>query len=105
MRKVKVIIKRPDEPVGHVTHVSDSLKNLQQIVDGRLEAVTLDPAGLIMLCNDEGKLRGLPLNFCTKYDSIVGTVILCGADGENFGDVPINLKTWKTLLSTWGNRV
>lgn len=22
MRKVKVIIKRPDEPVGHVTHVS-----------------------------------------------------------------------------------
>lgn len=32
--KIKVIIKRPDEKVGHMTNISASLKNLQRTVDG-----------------------------------------------------------------------
>ena len=27
MRKIKAIIKRPDEQYGHVTNISDTLKN------------------------------------------------------------------------------
>lgn len=105
MRKLKAIIKRPDEPIGHMTYISDSLKNLQGIVEGHLEVVTIDPAGLIMLCNDEGKLRGLAPNFRMDFDTIAGTVIILGVDGENFGDVPIDIRTWKTLLNTWGNEI
>lgn len=107
MRKIKVIIKRPDEEVGHVTNISDSLKNLQQIVDGYVELVSLDGETLVMLVNEEGTLRGLPHNFNIGImgESIRGTVIVCGVKGKDFDDCPISLRTWKTLLTTWGNQV
>lgn len=104
MKTIKAIIKQPDEPVGHLQTIPNDLRTFQRIVDGYIETVRIDN-GVVMIVNDCGKLRGLPYNFSTGWDTIVGTVILCGVDGENFGDVPINLKTWKTLLSTWGNRV
>lgn len=101
---MKVIIKRPDEPVGHVQTIPNDLKALQKIVDGHIEVVHVD-AGVFMIVNDCGKLRGLPYNFSTGWDSIVGTVVLVGEKEEEFTDCPISLRTWKTLLSTWGNRV
>ena len=39
------------------------------------------------------------------HDIIVGTVILCGQDGEEFGDVPIDMKIWKLMLKKWGNEL
>lgn len=45
-----------------------------------------------MICNEEGKLLGLPLNRALRdengeiYDAIAGTFFICGAlaDSENF---------------------
>ena len=106
MGKIKVIIKRPDEKYGHVTNISPSLKNLQKTVDGHIEVVTvLKDKGLVMICNEEGKIRGLQRNFVMGtppfHDIIVGTVILCGTDDENFADVPISFDTWKFLIDKW----
>lgn len=106
MGKIKVIIKRPDEKYGHVTNISPSLKNLQKTVDGHIEVVTvLKDKGLVMICNEEGKIRGLQRNFVMGtppfHDIIVGTVILCRTDGENFADVPISFDTWKFLIDKW----
>ena len=39
--KVRCIIKRPDEKYGHVTNISVTLKNLQKIVGGFIQTVTL----------------------------------------------------------------
>lgn len=104
MNKIKVIIKRPDEIYGHMTWISDSLPNIQKTVDGHFETVTLSRnPDLVMLVNEEGKLKGLPYNFKTQLHDIVGTVILCGADGDRFADVPIELSTWKWMLLAWGN--
>ena len=104
--KIRVIIKRPDEKYGHVTYISPSLKNLQTQVGGHIETVTIGD-GIIMICNEEGKILGLERNFYMGFlpflEVIVGTVIICGADGENFGDVPISLKEWKQMLKVWGN--
>ena len=106
MGKIKVIVKRPNEKYGHVTNISPSLKNLQKTVDGHIEVVTvLKDKGLVMICNEEGKIRGLQRNFVMGtppfHDIIVGTVILCGTDGENFADVPISFDTWKFLIDKW----
>ena len=106
MAKIKVIIKRPDEKYGHVTNISPTLHNLQKTVGGNIEAVTiLGDKGLVMICNEEGKLLGLEKNFIMGtppfHDVIVGTVILCGVDGEGFGDVPIDLGTWKFMVDKW----
>lgn len=104
--KIKVIIKRPDEKYGHVTSISPSLPNLQKHVGGRIEIVTaLKDRGLVMVCNEEGKLLGLQRNFNMGlppfHDVIVGTVILCGVDGDDLADVPIDLDMWKFLLDRW----
>ena len=109
MRKIKVIIKRPDEKIGHVAYISNILEKLQTIVGGRIEAVHTGISGLILICDDEGKLKDYPKNFLMGSrmfpDMVVGTVIMCGVAGDDFNDVPINLAQWKTALELWGNDI
>lgn len=106
MSKAKVIIKWPDEKAGHVTNISMTLKNLQKIVEGHIEALTIskDPK-VVMICNVDGKLLDLPKSFRIGFDTIRGTVIICGVDGDDFADVPISFATWKNLLKAWGNNL
>lgn len=104
MRKIKVIIKRPDEKYGHVTWISDTLENLQETVGGFIETVPIGSA--VCICNEEGKLRGLQPNFWLGKmysDLIVGTAIIVGTSGEEFADCPLSFDTWKALLKEWGN--
>lgn len=60
MKKLKVIIC-PAEREPHVTNVSDTLEALQKAVGGYIEAVTV-LEGVVVLCNEEGRLMGLPEN-------------------------------------------
>jgi hypothetical protein len=110
-KKIKCIVKRPDEQFGLMTWVSDTLENLQKTVGGYIETVTLDN-GVVLICNEEGKLRDMPYNFTVRRmihnflpvsNPIFGIVIVCGADGDEFADVPIGFNEWKSLLCEWGN--
>jgi len=114
-KKIKCIVKRPDEQFGHVTWVSDSLENLQKTVGGYIETVTLDN-GVVLIVNEEGKIRDMPYNFTHREiiasslfgnfygeNPIFGTVIACGTDGDEFADIPIDFNEWKSLLCEWGN--
>ena len=101
---MKVIVKHPHERIGHYAEIPNDLKALQQNVDGRIETVYLDE-GVVLIVNEEGKLRGLPASFQTQYDTIVGTAVICGQCGDEFADVPITLRTWETTLRAWGNRL
>ena len=104
--KIRAIIKRPDERYGHVTNISDTLKNLQKTVDGRIEVVPITSEA-VLIVNEDGKIFDLPKNFrMGKFpfvDVILGTVIVLGVDGEEFCDCPISFATWKQLLKEWGN--
>ena len=108
METMKVIIKRPDEKVGHVAGITNTLENLQKIVDGHIEVHRLTSNGCVMICNEYGKITGLKPNFRIGYffqDVIHGTVIIAGTNGDEFDDVPIDMDIWKTLLGAWGNTV
>ena len=87
--KIKVIIKRPDE-AGHVTNISNTLENLQRTVGGPIECVTI-AEDLVIICNEEGKLRGLPYNFTCCGDRFVGTIIMAGRCEDEFTDIPPEL--------------
>lgn len=73
--------------------LEDSLASMQRAVGGLIQAV-YEPGGrnAALICNEEGKLLGLPLNRALRdeegeiYDIIVGTFFICGAptDSENF---------------------
>lgn len=103
--RIKVIIKRPDEKIGHTTHIANTLKCFQNHVDGPIEVVTIG-TNVVMVVNEEGKIRGLPKNFRVGVnfpDVIRGTVVVCGTEGEEFTDVPFDLHFWQTLLTKWKN--
>ena len=109
MNKVRCIIKRPDEEFGHVTNISVTLENLQKTVGGHIEVTGLCP-GAVIICNEEGKLRGLEPNILKGFgpctDVIVGTIIAIGVGGEHdeeFVDLPIDFRRWKSILREWGN--
>lgn len=100
MAKMKVIIKRPDEEYGHMTNISGSLKNLQKTVDGWIEAVPIRD-DLVIICNEEGKILGLPKNLKIPHDIVCGTIIVVGVSGDDFCDIPIVFDEWKEMVDGW----
>jgi len=96
--KIKVIIKRPGEK-PYVTNISDTLKNLQRTVGGYIETVTLAD-NLVLICNEEGRIRKLPYNCNIMGSDFFGTLIFAGIDGENFGDIPCDFKVFKTVFKS-----
>ena len=66
--------------------LEDSLASMQRAVGGLIQAV-YEPGGrdAALICNDEGKLLGLPLNRVLRdengeiCDAIAGTFFICGA--------------------------
>lgn len=106
MERIRCIIKRPDEQYGHVTNISCSLKNLQKTVEGYIETLTIG-GGVVIICNEEGKIQKLEPNFWVRtgfiLDQIRGTAIIIGQSGDKFCDLPIGFDVWKRLLKSWGN--
>ena len=101
MKKIKVLIKQPQEPAGHIIRIDNTLKALQRIVGGYIETVTITD-GVVLICNEEGKIRDLPVN-CTVAgipDRLYGTVIIAGTEGDEFTDIPdfITLDFWKRYM-------
>lgn len=99
--KIRAIIKRPDEEFGHVTNISSSLRNLQNTVDGYIEAVDMwTPWGhAVIICNEEGLIKGLEPNCYLRGNFYVGTIIALGADEEDFTDCPIPWADWKGIIT------
>lgn len=87
---MRAIVVEPMK-MPRVEEVGNTLQELQQAVGGSIEVV---PAELgddaLVICNEEGKIMGLPYNRCVydadgiPYDVIAGTFILCdeNLDGE-----------------------
>jgi len=84
--KISVLIKEPGG-VPRYTNIENSLENLQQIVGGYIEAVTL-ASDLVVICNEEGRLNCLPYNCRICGVDFVGTIIFAGVEGEDFGNLP-----------------
>lgn len=102
MKRIRAIIKRPDELWGHMTNISPSLENLQRTVGGYIESVHLRD-DVVILCDEEGKLKNWDPNIPNphnKHDILVGTIVVLGVDGEEFTDLPaaFEFSTWKEIL-------
>lgn len=66
-----------------VAEIENTLEALQQGVGGKLEAVTLASDACI-LCNEEGRLLGMPYNITICGVSFVGSLLIVGIAGEDF---------------------
>ena len=63
--------------------MSNTLDAFQAAVGGYIEVVGLD-ANAALVCNEEGKLIGLPANRMLGRDTIAGTFLIVGSDDGEF---------------------
>ena len=101
--KIKAIIKKPEDEFGRLVEIENELEVFQNIVGGYIE--TTGYKNLVIICNEEGKLRGLQPNVVLGKDMLVGTIIVCGASGDEFSDVPIDFKKWQQVVHMSGTRI
>lgn len=83
---MRIYLCKQGEP-GQLVEVKNELEDLQKTVGGYIESVRLQ-SNLVLICNEEGKLNGLPPNRWYHGDIICGDFFFCGDDGEDFCDVP-----------------
>ena len=83
---MKAIRKKPG-CAPEIIEVENTLKALQREASGYIETVTI-ASDAVIICNEEGRLHGLPYNCCVFGTSFVGTVLVVGTKGEEFCDVP-----------------
>ncbi len=86
--EIKAIIKEPGQAPREIT-IKNELKEFQYIVDGYIEPYDFvcDKETVLLICNEEGKIQNLPVNFPLWNDVIVGTAVIAGWEGDEFTDV------------------
>ena len=88
---VAVVVEPGKKP--EIREIDSSLEGLQALVGGYIQAVYPyeDPVGIV--CNDEAKLEGLPLNRALRdedgdiYDIVAGTFAVVGLTDDSFGSL------------------
>lgn len=94
--KISVIIKQPGR-VPYKTAISPTLENLQKTVGGYIETVTIAEDAVI-ICNEEGRLMGLPHNCKVMGVDFVGPIVFAGVKREEFADLPIGFQAFKEMF-------
>ena len=83
-KSMDVLIVEPEKS-PRMANITGDLNSLQQVVGGYIEAVYPYDDPVAIVCHEEGKLIGLPLNRKLEdYDIIAGTFIVCGLGEEDF---------------------
>ena len=84
-----VLVVEPGK-IPYTKQIPDTLQSLQQEVGGYIQAVYPFRDPVCVICNEEAKLEGLPLNRSLQdeqgqtYDVVAGTFLVAGLCEENF---------------------
>lgn len=90
--KMTVLVVEP-EKVPYVKEIDPGLQSLQAEVEGWIQAVYPFDDPVALICNEEGKLMGLPLNRALRddngaiYDIVAGTFLITGLSEDNFASL------------------
>lgn len=87
---MRALYKAPTDDKFHQLNIPNDLHTLQKLVGGHIETLTV-ATDCCVICNDEGRILGMPenCNFCGV--DFVGPILLVGVDGDEFTDCPMSL--------------
>ena len=84
------VIKVEAGKAPQVVTISDELESLQHEVEGYIECIYPWEEEVCLVCNEEGKINGLPLNraLCDEggemYEIIAGNFLIVGLTEDSF---------------------
>ena len=84
--QILVCVKNPGEAPHVEPLFENTLKAYQDAVGGYIETVTLF-TDLVLICNEEGRLKGLPYNTTICGCDFYGTILAVGVSGDDFASV------------------
>ena len=76
-----------------IQEIDGSLKSMQELVGGTIQAIYPFREPVALVANDEGKILGLPMNRGLRdeegnlYDILHGTFFLCGIEEDRFASL------------------
>ena len=80
--------------LARIVEVGTTLDAMQQTVGGDIEAYYPFEEQVCIVCNEEGKINGLPLNRAIRdedtneiVDAIAGTFFICDCSGKSLGNL------------------
>ena len=85
---MRVLVVEPERR-PEVKEIDGSLRSMQEVVGGWIQALFPFAEPLALVCNDEGKLMNLPANRGLRdkngqiYDIVCGTFFICGAPSNS----------------------
>lgn len=87
---MRVLYKRPADIGFRQLNIDNDLHELQKLVGGYIETLTV-ATDCCVICNEEGRILGMPenCNFCGV--DFVGPILLVGVNGDEFADCPMSL--------------
>lgn len=100
---MKVVVMKPDA-LPDVQDIPNTLEALQELVGGYVEVVTVGD-NVAVVCNEEGRLDGLP--YCATIGDVqfVGNIAIVGTDGCEFTDVPFSDGLLRTIKGVFKSHV
>lgn len=96
--EIRVLYVQPGEYPEERT-IKAELSNYQALVDGTIEVVYPWSDYACIVCNDEGKINGMPLNReLEDYDILAGPFFVCGLKDDDFCSLTdIQIKKYEEL--------
>lgn len=97
--QILVCVKYPGEEPRVEPLFDNTLEAFQEAVGGYIEAVTLC-TDLVLIVNEEGRIKGLPYNITICGCQLYGPVLAVGVNGEEFASLKAaNIRTVLQLLA------
>ena len=90
MEKIYAIVKKPGEAAGEIKEIDNTLRALQELIGGHIEAVPYDE-GFAVICDNDGRLKGYPHNCNFGGFDYVGSIVIVGIEDDDFTDCPLEL--------------
>ena len=96
-KTIDVLLVEPGQ-YPRMTSIGSNLHSLQKAVGGDIEAIYPYDDPIAIVCAEEGKINGEPLNRAIRdedndiVDIIAGTFFVCGLGEEDFASLPKELQ-------------
>ena len=83
---MKILVSEPYQ-APEWRDIENELEPMKEIVDGWLEVIPTSVKGVVIVGDEEAKLKNKRFNFITEIDTIAGTVFFASVDGEDFASL------------------
>ena len=96
--KIKVVAQNPGE-ISRIVTIPNTEEAMQELVGGYIEVHHIS-GSLLLVMDEEGRLKGLPENVrCVQYGTIVGPVFITADKDEDFRSLtPEEIQTARAWL-------